>query len=101
MARLKIVHVPYKGEAPGLIDVIGGHVPIMFTNISASSGFVKDGKLRALAVTSLKPTSAMPGVPSLAEAGLPGFEVIGFFGVLAPAGTSRDAVARSEEHTSE
>jgi tripartite-type tricarboxylate transporter receptor subunit TctC len=94
MARLKVVHVPYKGEAPGLIDVIGGHVPMMFTNISASSGFVKDGKLRALAVTSLKPSPAMPGVPSLAEAGLPGFEVIGFFGVLAPAGTSREIIGR-------
>ncbi|HZM44196.1 MAG TPA: tripartite tricarboxylate transporter substrate binding protein [Burkholderiales bacterium] len=94
MARLKMVHVPYKGEAPGLIDVIGGHVPMMFTNISASSGFVKDGRLRALAVTSLKPTPAMPGLPSLAESGLPGFEVIGFFGVLAPAGTSRDAIVR-------
>ena len=94
MARLKMVHVPYKGEAPGLIDVIGGHVPMMFTNISASSGYVKDGRLRALAVTSLKPTPAMPGLPSLAESGLPGFEVIGFFGVLAAAGTPRDAVAR-------
>ena len=94
MARLSIVHVPYKGEAPGLIDVIGGHVPMMFTNISASSGFVKDGKLRALAVTSLKPSPAMPDLPSLAESGLPGFEVIGFFGVLAPAGTPREAIAR-------
>jgi tripartite-type tricarboxylate transporter receptor subunit TctC len=93
-ARLKIVHVPYKGEAPGLVDVIGGHVPMMFTNISASSGFVRDGRLRALAVTSLKPTPAMPGLPSLAESGVPGFEVIGFFGVLAAANTPRDIVAR-------
>src|SRR5262245_39651008 len=94
MARLKVVHVPYKGEAPGLIDVIGGHVPMMFTNISASSGFVKEGRLRALAVTSLKASPAMPGVPSIAESGLPGFEVIGFFGVLAPAATPRDVVGR-------
>jgi tripartite-type tricarboxylate transporter receptor subunit TctC len=94
MARLKVIHVPYKGEAPGLIDVIGGHVPMMFTNVSASSGFVKDGKLRALAVTSLKPSPAMPGLPSLAESGLPGFEVIGFFGVLAAAGAPRDTIGR-------
>jgi tripartite-type tricarboxylate transporter receptor subunit TctC len=94
MAHLEVVHVPYKGEAPGLIDVIGGHVPMMFANVSASQSFVKEGKLRALAVTSLKPSPAMPGLPSMAESGLPGFEVIGFFGVLAPTGTPRDVVGR-------
>jgi tripartite-type tricarboxylate transporter receptor subunit TctC len=94
MARLKMVHVPYKGEAPGLIDVIGGHVPMMFTNVAASQGFVKDGKLRALAATSLKRSPALPDLPTVAESGLPGFEVIGFFGVLAPAGTPRELVAR-------
>jgi tripartite-type tricarboxylate transporter receptor subunit TctC len=99
MAKLKVVHVPYKGEAPGLIDVMGGHVPVMFTNVSASSTFVKDGKLRALAVTSLKPTPAMPGLPSMAESGLPGFEVIGFFGLLAPAATPREVIARLNAET--
>jgi tripartite-type tricarboxylate transporter receptor subunit TctC len=94
MAHLKMVHVPYKGEAPGLIDVIGGHVPMMFTNVAASQGFVKDGKLRALAATSLKRSPALPDLPTVAESGLPGFEVIGFFGVLAPAGTAREVVAR-------
>ena len=94
MARLKIVHVPYKGEAPGLIDVIGGHVPMMFTNVAASQGFVKDGKLRALAATSLQRSPALPDMPTVAESGLAGFEVIGFFGVLAPAATPRDVVAR-------
>jgi tripartite-type tricarboxylate transporter receptor subunit TctC len=94
MARIKVVHIAYKGEAPGLIDVIAGHVPVMFTNVSASQGFVRAGKLRALAVTSLKPSPAMPGLPTMAETGLPGFEVVGFFGVLAPAATPRDTVAR-------
>jgi tripartite-type tricarboxylate transporter receptor subunit TctC len=94
MARLKIVHVPYKGEAPGLIDVIGGHVPMMFTNVAASQGFVKDGKLRALAATSLQRSPALPDMPTVAESGLAGFEVIGFFGVLAAAATPRDVVAR-------
>jgi tripartite-type tricarboxylate transporter receptor subunit TctC len=94
MARIKVVHIAYKGEAPGLIDVIAGHVPVMFTNISASQAFVQAGKLRALAVTSLRPSPAMPGMPTMAESGLPGFEVVGFFGVLAPAATPRDVVAR-------
>jgi tripartite-type tricarboxylate transporter receptor subunit TctC len=94
MARIKVVHVAYKGEAPGLIDVIGGHVPVMFTNVSASQGFVQSGKLRALAVTSLKPSPAVPGLPTLSDSGLPGFEVVGFFGVLAPAATPRETIAR-------
>ena len=94
LARIKVVHISYKGEAPGLIDVIAGHVPLMFTNISASQAFVQAGKLRALAVTSLKPSPAMPGLPTMAESGLPGFEVVGFFGVLAPAATPRETVAR-------
>lgn len=94
IARIKVVHVAYKGEAPGLIDVIGGHVPVMFSNVSASQAFVQAGKLRALAVTSLKPHPAMPGLPTMADSGLPGFEVVGFFGVLAPAATPRDTVAR-------
>jgi len=94
MAKLKIVHVPYKGEAPALIDVMGGHLPFMFSNITASQTFVQAGKLRALAVTGAQPTPAMPNVPTVASAGLPGYEVVGFFGILAPAGTPRDIVTR-------
>ena len=94
MARLKVVHVPYKGEAPALIDVIAGHLPVMFSNVSASLAFVQTGKLRALAVTGPQPSPAVPGLPTMAASGLPGFEVIGFFGILAPAGTPRDIVAR-------
>ena len=93
-ARLKVVHVPYKGEAPGLTDVMGGHVPFMFTNISASLPFVKSGKLRALASTGLTPSPAVPDLPTMAASGVPGFEVVGFFGVLAPANTPRDIVNR-------
>src|SRR5919106_3258403 len=62
MARVKVVHVPYKGEAPALIDVIAGHLPVMFTNVTASQAFVQAGKLRALAVTSLRPSPAVPGM---------------------------------------
>jgi tripartite-type tricarboxylate transporter receptor subunit TctC len=94
MAKLKIVHVPYKGEAPGLTDVIGGHVPFMFSNVSASLNFVQSGKVRALASTGLQSSPAVPNLPTMAASGLPGFEVIGIFGVLAPAGTPREIVTR-------
>jgi len=88
------VHIPYKGEAPGITDVLAGHVPFMFSNVTASNAHVQAGKLRALAVTGLQRTPAVPGVPTLDESGLPGFEVVGFFGVMAPAGTPRAIVAR-------
>lgn len=94
MAKLKLVHVPYKGEAPGLTDVMGGHVPFMFSNVSASLQYVKGGKLRALASTGLKPSPAVPDLPTMAAAGLPGFEVVGFFGILAPAKTPQQVVNR-------
>jgi tripartite-type tricarboxylate transporter receptor subunit TctC len=93
-ARIKIVHVPFKGEAPALIDVIAGHVPMMFSNITASLAFVQAGRLRMIAQTGLKRSPVVPDVPTMAESGLPGFEVIGFFGVMAPAGTSREIVVR-------
>ena len=94
MAKLKVVHVPYKGEAPGLTDVMGGHIPFMFSNVTASLAFVKAGKLRALASTGLKPSPAVPDLPTMAGAGLPGFEVLGIFAVLAPVGTPREIVER-------
>ncbi len=94
MARLKVLHVPYKGEAPGIIDVLAGPVPVMFCNVSACQNFVQSGRLRALAVTSLKPSAAVPGMPTMAESGLPGFEVIGFWGVLAPANLPREVATR-------
>ena len=94
MARLKLVHVPYKGEGPAIIDVLAGHLPFMFSNVTASIGHVQAGKMRTLAVTGLQRTPAVPGVATLAESGLPGFEVVGFFGVMAPAGTPREVVTR-------
>ena len=94
MARVKLAHVPYKGEAPGIIDVIAGHVPVMFCNVTACQGFVQSGKLRALGLTGLKPSPVVPGMPTMSDSGLPGFEVVGFFGVLAPAATPREVVVR-------
>ena len=93
-ARVKIVHVPFKGEAPALIDIVAGHVPMMFSNITASLAFVQAGRLRVIAQTGLKRSAVVPDVPTMDEAGLKGFEIIGFFGVMAPAGTPRDIVNR-------
>ena len=94
MGKVNIVHVPYKGEAPAIIDVIAGHMPVSFCNVTACNTFVQSGKMRALAVTGLQRTPAVPGVPTVSESGLPGFEVVGYFGVLAPAATPREIVTR-------
>lgn len=94
MARIKIVHVPFKGEGPALVDVIAGHLPMMFSNITASIAYVKAGRLRVIAQTGLKRSPVVADVPTMDESGLRGFEVIGFFGVVAPAKTSREIVAR-------
>jgi tripartite-type tricarboxylate transporter receptor subunit TctC len=94
MAKINIVHVPYKGEAPAIIDLIAGHMPVSFCNVTACNTHVQSGRMRALAVTGLQRTPAVPGVPTVSESGLPGFEVVGYFGVLAPAATSREIVTR-------
>jgi tripartite-type tricarboxylate transporter receptor subunit TctC len=93
-ARIKIVNVPFKGEAPALIDVVAGHVPMMFCNITACIGYVQAGRLRMIAQTGLQRSAVVPDVPTMEESGLPGFEIIGFFGVMAPANTPRDVVTR-------
>ena len=87
MAGVQMTHVPYKGSAPALQDLIGGQVQLMFDNLPPSLPQIKAGKLRALAVTSLTRAPALPDVPTMAEAGLPGYEASSWFGVLAPAGT--------------
>lgn len=93
-AKLKLVHVPYKGEGPALVDVLAGYVPLMFSNITASLAFVQAGRLRVIAQTGAQRSPVFPKLPTMAEAGLPGFEMIGFFGLMAPAGTPREIVAR-------
>jgi tripartite-type tricarboxylate transporter receptor subunit TctC len=94
LGRIKLVHVPYKGEGPALVDVIAGHLPLMFSNITASLAFVQAGRLRVLAQTGLQRSPVVSNVPTMVESGLPGFEVIGFFGVMAPANTPREIVTR-------
>jgi len=94
MANVQMTHVPYKGSAPALADLMGGQVQLMFDNLPSSLGLIKGGKLRAVAVTSTTRAAALPDVPTIAESGLPGFEASSWFGLLAPAGTPHDIVAK-------
>lgn len=93
-ARVKLTHVPYRGSAPGLNDTVAGHVPIMFDNMPSALQLVKSGKLRALAITSAQRSPHLPDVPTMAEAGLPGYEIAGWFGVLVPAATPQPIVEK-------
>ena len=89
-----ILHVPYRGGGPAISDLLAGHVQLSFMTVLEASGHIKAGKLRALAVTSEKRVSALPEVPALGEAALPGFNSISWIGLLAPAGTPREIVEK-------
>ncbi len=93
-AKVDMTHVPYKGSGPALADLIGGQTQVMFANIPGTLQQVKAGKLRVLAVTNDKRSSALPDVPTISEVAVPGYRAATWFGVLAPAGTPRDIVAR-------
>ena len=97
MAGIDIVHVPYKGAGPALIDVMGGHVPIMFDNLPSSTEHIKAGKLRGLAVTTAERAPSMPDLPTVAESGLPGYETYTWNALFAPAGTPPEVIARVNE----
>ena len=94
MTGTQMVHVPYKGSALAVTDLMGGQVQIMFDNAPTSLPFVKSGKLKALAVTGTQRMSALPDVPTMEEAGLPGFVTGSWFGLFAPAGTPREIVSK-------
>jgi tripartite-type tricarboxylate transporter receptor subunit TctC len=94
MTGVQMTHVPYKGSAPALQDLIAGQVQLMFDNLPPSLPQIKAGKLRALAVTSATRAPALPDVPTVAESGLPGFEASSWFGLLAPAGTPPAIIAK-------
>jgi tripartite-type tricarboxylate transporter receptor subunit TctC len=94
MTGVQMTHVPYKGSAPALQDLLGGQVQLMFDNLPPSLPQIKSGKLRALGVTSSTRSPALPDVPTIAEQGLPGFEASSWFGVLAPTGTPREVIAK-------
>jgi tripartite-type tricarboxylate transporter receptor subunit TctC len=91
-AGIELTHIPYKGTGPALTDVLGGHVLIYFSSLPSAVGLVKDGKLRALAVTGLQRAPVFAEVPTVAESGLPGFEAVLHYGIVAPAGTPRPVV---------
>jgi len=93
MAGVKMVHIPYKGAAPATVDLVAGQVSLMFNNMLSAMPHVKSGRLRAVAVTSLKRSAALPELPAIAET-LPGYEASGWYGAFAPAATPRDLVAK-------
>ena len=93
-AGVDLVHIPYKGSAPAFTDLIGGQVQFMAESIPQAAAYHKQGKVRALAVTSKERNPALPEVPTAIESGLKGFEVVGFYGFLAPAGLPKDVTAK-------
>jgi tripartite-type tricarboxylate transporter receptor subunit TctC len=94
MTGIDLVHVPYRGSGPAVNDLVGGQVDVMFDNLPSSIEQVRGGNLRAIAVTSAKRSPALPDVPTIAEAGVPGFEAASWFGLFAPAKTPRPVVER-------
>ena len=94
MAKVQMVNVPYKGSGPAAQDTLGGQLPLAVVDVASALAQVKAGRLKALAVTSAKRISAAPQVPTVAEAGLPGYDATGWFGVVMPAGTPTEIVGR-------
>jgi tripartite-type tricarboxylate transporter receptor subunit TctC len=94
MAGVDVVHIPYKGAGPALTDLLGGHVPIMFDNLPSSTAYIKDGRLRGLAVTTAERAQSMPDLPTIAESGLPGYETYTWNALFAPAGTPPEVIQK-------
>lgn len=97
MAGVKMTHVPYKGEQPALTDVVGNQIPVMFSNLSAAMPFAKSGKLKALAISTAQRSPELPDVPTVAEAGVAGFEAATWFGVVGPKGMPKDRIERLDK----
>ncbi|ARU04470.1 LacI family transcriptional regulator [Comamonas serinivorans] len=94
MTGVELLHVPYKGSGPAIADLLGGQVDLMFDSITSARSHIQAGKLRALGLTTSRRSATLPGVPTMAEAGVPGYEVSPWFAVFAPAGTPAEVVAR-------
>ena len=94
MAKLKVTHVPYRGIGPAMIDLVAGQVQLMMANILAALPHMRNARILAHGVSSAKRSTVIPEVPTIAEAGVPGYEVVQWFGILAPAGTPHEIVAR-------
>ena len=93
-AGIFMVHIPYRGSAPAFTDLMGGQVQFMGESIPQAASYHKQGKVRALAVTSKERNPALPDIPTVIESGIKGFEVVGFYGFLAPAGLPKDVTAK-------
>jgi tripartite-type tricarboxylate transporter receptor subunit TctC len=94
MAGTRMLHVPYKGSGPALVDMISGQVQVMFANLTAALPHMKSGRLRALATTGDKRSATVPKLPTVSESGLPGYVVTSYYGILVPAGTPKEIVTR-------
>jgi tripartite-type tricarboxylate transporter receptor subunit TctC len=94
MAQIKMEHVPYKGNGPAMTDLLGGHVQMLFSSMPAAIPHIQSGMLRAIVMTGAKRSPAAPNIPTMAEAGLPGFEVSTGFGLFAPVKTPRAVISR-------
>ena len=92
LAGVEMVHVPYKGSSQAVVDLVGGHIQVMFSAFSSTLPHIRAGRLRALAVTGAKRSTPVPEVPTIAESGFPGFEAVSWYSVVAPAGTPRSVV---------
>lgn len=91
---VKLTHVPYKGESSALTDVVSGMVPMMFANLPVAAGFIKSGKVKTIAISSLARAPSLPNVPTVAESGFPNFEVLTWYGLFAPKNTPRAVIGR-------
>ena len=96
-ANIEAPHIPYKGSAPALNDLMGGHVQLMFDSMITTMPLVESGQLRALAVTGKKRSPLLPNVPTIAESGLPDYEATGWTGIVVPAGTPRDVIIKEND----
>ena len=94
MAKINLTHVPYKGNGPAIIDLLAGHVSVLFTGGPAVSQFVKAGKLKVLGVSTLERHPTLPDIPTLNESGIPGYDVTAWFGFIAPVGVPKEVIAR-------
>ena len=99
MAGIRLTHVPYKGAGPAAVDVIAGQIEMLFTSAVNALQHSRTGRLRSVAVTTTKRSAAMPQIPTFAESGLPGYELMTWYGLLAPAGTPRGAIDRLNRET--
>jgi len=100
MAGTNILHIPYKGSAPALTDLIGGQIQAMYDTVASCLPHIQSGKLKALAVATSKRSSALPDVPTLSESGLNGFDIATWFGLMAPAGTPAEIIAKLQAEIS-